>query len=131
LGCSREDREKNGSTTSKKKTVTTPTLLPCVFNDSPTLSSKKPHPASALGVCTKKRQEPLDKTGSFREVAPGGAARIKGKNTGKPVAPGGFETCLGGAVGRVDHLDFHLHRVLTPLDPAFTLLVSLVHLTHC
>jgi hypothetical protein len=70
LGCSRENREKNGSTTSKKKTVTTPTPIPRVLDDSPTPRSKKPHPASALGVRTKKRQEPLDKTGSFREVAP-------------------------------------------------------------
>jgi hypothetical protein len=69
LGCSRDDREKNGSTTSNKKTVTTPTLIPRVLDDSPTFRSKKPHPASALGVRTKKRQEPLDKTGSFREVA--------------------------------------------------------------
>ncbi len=70
LGCSREDREKNGSTTSKKKTVTTPTPIPRVLDDSPTSRSKKPHPASALGVRTNKRQEPLDKTGSFREVPP-------------------------------------------------------------
>jgi hypothetical protein len=74
LGCSREDREKNGSTTSKKKTVTTPTPIPRVLDDSPTFSSTKPDPASALGVRTKKRQEPLDKTGSFREVAPGDSA---------------------------------------------------------
>jgi hypothetical protein len=70
LGCSREDREKNGSTTSKKKTVTPSTLIPRVRDDSLTPRSKKPRPASALGVRTKKRQEPLDKTGSFREVAP-------------------------------------------------------------
>jgi hypothetical protein len=72
LGCSREIREKNGSTTSKKKTVTTPTFIPRVLDDSRTLRSKKPHPASAFGVRTKKHQEPLDKTGSFRDVAPKG-----------------------------------------------------------
>ena len=76
LGCSREIREKNGSTTSKKKTVTTPTFIPRVLDDSRTLRSKKPHPASAFGVRTKKHQEPLDKTGSFRDVAPGVAARV-------------------------------------------------------
>ena len=76
LGCSRDDREKNGSTTSKKKTATTPTRIPRVLDDSPTLSSKKPHPASALGVRTKKRQEPLDKTGSFREVPPAGRGSV-------------------------------------------------------
>ena len=81
LGCSREIREKNGSTTSKKKTVTTPTFIPRVLDDSRTLRSKKPHPASAFGVRTKKHQEPLDKTGSFRDVAPDGVTRFVCQNS--------------------------------------------------
>jgi hypothetical protein len=31
----------------------------------------------------------------------------------QPAHGGWFETGLGGAIGGVDHLDFHLHRILT------------------
>jgi hypothetical protein len=48
----------------------------------------------------------------------------------QPAHRRGFETRLGGAVGRVDHLDFHLYGILTPLDPAFTFFASLVHGLH-
>jgi hypothetical protein len=68
-GCSRDQREKNGSTTSNKKTATTRTSDPCVRVDNPALGVKKPLGASALGVRTKMHQEPLDSEGSFRDVA--------------------------------------------------------------
>ena len=68
LGCSR--KEKNGSTTSKTKTVTTiQSPDSCARHDNPTLGQTKPLVASALGVRTKKRQDPLDKSGSFRDGA--------------------------------------------------------------
>ncbi len=67
LGCSRP--EKNGSTTSKTKTVTTRSPDSSARDDNPTLGRTKPLVASALGVRTKKHQDPLDKAGSFREVA--------------------------------------------------------------
>ena len=38
-----------------------------------------------------------------------------------------FQAGLGRAVGRVHHFDFHLHRILTALDPAFALFSSLAH----
>ena len=108
LGCSREIREKNGSTTSKKKTVTTPTFIPRVLDDSRTLRSKKPHPASTFGVRTKKHQEPLDKTGSFRDVAPAGKPVARtGKRvarTGKPVAPDPPPVYGGGVMVVMPHV---------------------------
>jgi len=67
LGCSR--KEKNGATTSKTKTVTTRSPDSSARDDNPTLGRTKPLVASALGVRTKKHQDPLDKAGSFREVA--------------------------------------------------------------
>ena len=68
LGCSRN--EKNGATTSKTKTVTTRSPDSSARDDNPTLGRTKPLVASALGVRTKKHQDPLDKAGSFREGAP-------------------------------------------------------------
>jgi len=69
LGCSRP--EKNGSTTSKTKTVTTRIPGSCARDDNSTLGRTKPLIASALGVREKIHQDPLDKAGSFREVAHG------------------------------------------------------------
>ena len=70
--------------------------------------------------------------GDSLEYAAGAAEKLDISGLGaasylvQPAHRCGFETRLGRAVGWVDHLDFHLHRVLTPLDPAFTLLVSLL-----
>jgi hypothetical protein len=65
LGCSR--KEKNGATTSKRKTVTTnpKTRFPNIQQHWP----KKPDRALAIGVRKKIHQEALDKKDSFREVA--------------------------------------------------------------
>ncbi len=68
LGCRRE--EKNGATTSKRKTMTTCSFLRILDNDNPQPCSQKPSGTPAIKVREKIHQEPLDTTDSFREVAP-------------------------------------------------------------
>jgi hypothetical protein len=70
LGCSRGDADKNGSTTSKKKTVTANMPSLRVLARHRHVCLKKPQKASPFAVCAKIRQEPLDNETSFRDVPP-------------------------------------------------------------
>ena len=68
LGCSR--KEKNGSTTSKNKTVTTRHPARPRYQNLEPRPTKRHAAVSALGVRKKTHQKPLDTKGPFRDVPP-------------------------------------------------------------
>ena len=67
------------------------------------------------------------------EYATGGVEKIDVSRLGsssylvEPTHRRGLDTCLGRTISRVDHFYFHFHRILTTLDPTFSILASLVH----